>query len=67
MGNMDLSIYPQIGLVMFLIIFSVVVARILNRSNQAMYDEASLIPLSDEPVTPRHPSAPHGKEAGRHE
>ena len=57
MSNMDLSIYPQIGLVMFLLIFTVVVARILNRNNNPIYEQASLIPLTEDVVTPRSQTA----------
>ncbi len=64
MGNMDLSIYPQIGLVMFLLIFTVVVARILNRSNNPIYEQASLLPLSDEVVTPRSAAIDSSVEEG---
>lgn len=49
MGNMNLSIFPQIGLVMFLSIFAVVVYRIVRKENQAQYEAARFIPLSDAP------------------
>lgn len=50
MSNMELSTYPQVALIMFLAIFSVVVIRIINRRNLPMYEAAALIPLSDAPV-----------------
>lgn len=50
MGHMDLSVYPQIGLVIFLAVFGLVVARLMGRASAAKSREHALIPLADEPV-----------------
>lgn len=48
MSSMDLDIYPQIALVIFLTIFAGVVVRVCSRSAQKDFDEAARLPLSDD-------------------
>lgn len=48
MGNLELSVYPQIALVIFLGVFAGVLARVLSRSAQAEFREAAVLPLNDD-------------------
>lgn len=47
MGNMDLSVYPQIGLVIFLAVFGGVVVRIFSRRYAGEWKRHASIPISD--------------------
>ncbi len=47
MGNMDLSVYPQIGLVIFLAVFGGVVVRIFSRRHAGEWKRHASIPISD--------------------
>ena len=47
MSNMDLAVYPQIALVIFLAIFAGVTIRLCSKSSTKDYEEASRLPLED--------------------
>lgn len=47
MGNMDLSVYPQIGLVIFLAVFGGVVARVLSRRHAGEWERHATIPMAE--------------------
>lgn len=47
MGNMDLSVYPQIGLVIFLAVFAGVVGRIFSRRHAGEWKRHASIPISE--------------------
>lgn len=53
MGSVDLSIWPQAALVLFLAVFIGVVCRVFGRSRRAEYEAAARIPLEDGVVTAR--------------
>ena len=53
MGHAGLSVYAQISLVLFLIVFVAIVARTFAPSRRRELDEASRLPLDDTP-TPAH-------------
>lgn len=53
MSASGLSIYAEVGLVLFLLAFIAVALRVLFPGKDDNYEDASLIPLRDEPVTPR--------------
>lgn len=55
MSAANLAIYAEVGLVLFLLVFVVVAFRVFA-SKAGAFDEQAMIPLSDEPVTPRSPS-----------
>jgi cbb3-type cytochrome oxidase subunit 3 len=61
MSHMNLTTYPIIGLVIFLIVFVAVSARALSRRYAAEYSRAATMPLDDEnsPLSPpsAHPAA----------
>jgi hypothetical protein len=47
MGHMDLSVYPQIGLVIFLAIFGCVVARIFSTRHAGEWKRHAGIPIAE--------------------
>lgn len=54
MGHMDLSLWPQMALVLFLAAFGGVLARLYCRGGaRAEAERQSQIPLSDEPIDRR--------------
>lgn len=50
MGAADLSIYAEVGLVLFLLAFLGVVVRVLSPKNDQEHNEAQMLPLSDEMI-----------------
>ncbi len=55
MSRLDLSIYPQIALVIFLVVFVCVMIRAFSRSRAAELDHAASLPLEDDaPTTAAH-------------
>ena len=52
MSGMSLSTYPQVALVIFLIVFASVVARTYSRRRPAHFDRLAAMPLDDAPVAP---------------
>lgn len=47
-GGMGLSTFPQIALVIFLIVFIAVTLRVLSGRRRAEYDRAAMMPLDDD-------------------
>jgi cbb3-type cytochrome oxidase subunit 3 len=47
MSNMDLAVYPQIALVIFLAVFAGVMVRVFSKKKTKDYEEASRLPLDD--------------------
>ncbi|MEO1230648.1 MAG: cbb3-type cytochrome c oxidase subunit 3 [Myxococcota bacterium] len=47
MSSMDLSLYPQIALVIFLAVFAGVLVRLFSRKHAEEYEKASRLPLDD--------------------
>ena len=47
MSHMDLSVYPQIGLIIFLIVFAAVVIRVVF-SKRSDTDRLASMPLADD-------------------
>jgi len=50
MGAADLSIYAEVGLVLFLLAFLGVVVRVLSPKNDQEHNEAQMLPLNDEMI-----------------
>ena len=51
MSNMNLAFWPQVALVIFLVIFTGVVIKTFAKSEKANQEEASRLPLaSDDPI-----------------
>ncbi len=48
MSNMDLTVYPIIGLVIFLAVFIAVASRALSRRRSVEYARAAALPLEPE-------------------
>jgi cbb3-type cytochrome oxidase subunit 3 len=48
MGSLELSIYPQIGLVLFLGIFACVLMKVFSRHNKTEFSRSALLPLQDD-------------------
>ncbi|MDX2130531.1 MAG: CcoQ/FixQ family Cbb3-type cytochrome c oxidase assembly chaperone [Planctomycetota bacterium] len=53
MGSLDLSIWPQLALGIFLVVFAAVITRVYRRDRRREYDAAARIPLESGVVTPR--------------
>lgn len=49
MSGMHLDVYPQIGLVLFLGVFIVLVSRVFASCRRGEYQQAAELPLQDEP------------------
>lgn len=66
MGGANLSIYPIIALVAFMVAFCGIGFYLLTKRNRETFSRAKLMPLDDEnPQTPRGPtSAPEGAVNG---
>lgn len=64
MGNAGLSVYAQVALVIFILVFLAIIVRTWAPSRQEELREISMIPLKDEPTAPPTdaPSAPLTKE-----
>ncbi len=50
MSAADLSVYAEVGLVLFLLAFIGVAVRVFFFSREDRYDEAARIPLLDQPT-----------------
>lgn len=64
MSHMNLTTYPIIGLVIFLIVFAAVSARALSRRRANEYARAAALPLEDDrpsPLAAEHPSNAGGR------
>ncbi len=61
MGNMDLSVYPQVGLVIFLAVFAGVVARVCSKRYASEWRRHGEIPMTEARL------AGAGREGGRRE
>ena len=56
MGAMELHMYAEVAMVIFMTMFVVVVVHILRRANAERFEQARFMPLDDEnPVSPRFP------------
>lgn len=55
MSSFELSFFPQIALVIFLVVFTAVVVWLLIPGWKDMADDRAQIPLRDEPVNHRSP------------
>ena len=51
MSGLNLSIYPEIALVIFIAIFTGVLIRVFSRSRQSEFERASQLPLLDDNAT----------------
>lgn len=47
MGNMDLSVYPQIGLIIFLAVFAGVMARTFSRVKRREYERLGAMAMEE--------------------
>ncbi len=50
MSGLNLSIYPQIALVIFVAIFTGVLIRVFSRSRTSEFERAANLPLNDDAV-----------------
>lgn len=53
MSNMGLALYPQLALILFLVVFTLICARVFLFSSRREMDQAARIPLQDGVTTPR--------------
>lgn len=51
---LDLSVYPSVALVFFLVAFIAIIWQVMTRSKQEIHDAASIVLNDDEVVAPRH-------------
>lgn len=47
MGHMDLSVYPQVGLVIFLAVFGLVVMRVFSGRHAAEWRRHASMPIAE--------------------
>lgn len=50
MSRLELSVYPQVALVIFLGVFVAVMVRIFGRTRSRELDRAAMLPLEDSPI-----------------
>lgn len=55
MAMLDLTVFPQVALVIFLTVFVTVLCRIFGRSRRSELNLAAMLPLEDGPI---HRSTP---------
>lgn len=55
MGYADLSIYAEVAMVIFLLVFVTIAVRLWLPSKQDALREASMLPLNDEPLSAAPP------------
>jgi cbb3-type cytochrome oxidase subunit 3 len=48
MSGLDLSIYPQVALVIFLVVFAAVMLRLFSRTRAREFAHAAALPLEDD-------------------
>jgi len=48
MGHLDLAIYPQIALIIFLAIFAGMLVRVFSRSGTREFGHLAALPLEDD-------------------
>ncbi len=48
MGRLDLSFYPQVALVIFLVVFAAVMLRVFSRSRSHEFNHAASLPLEED-------------------
>lgn len=53
MGNAGLSMYAQVALVIFILVFVAIIIRTWLPSRRQELRDAAMIPLNDDVVTPR--------------
>lgn len=65
MSEMDLATYPQVALVIFLVVFAAVCLRTFSKKRRATYEQIARIPLADQPVDDRaDPPSDHHETRG---
>jgi len=47
MSNMDLAFYPQVALVIFLLVFAGVIVTVCSKAKTKDFEEAARLPLDD--------------------
>ncbi len=57
MSNMDLTVYPQVALVIFLAVFAAVVWRVFHRRTASEFAAHASLPLDESPVVERTQAA----------
>lgn len=57
MSGLNLSIYPQIALVIFVAIFTGVLIRVFSRSRKSEFERAANLPLNDDGDIAPNPQA----------
>lgn len=58
MSRLELSFYPQVALVIFLVVFASVMIRTFSRSRAGAFDHAASLPLEDDATFPFPPAPP---------
>lgn len=56
MSRLDLSVYPQIALVMFLIIFAAAMKHVFSRARTEEFRRGSTLPLESDDQLPAPPT-----------
>ena len=59
LSHMNLAFWPQVALVIFMLVFVAVAARVYTRPRDA-YQRFCSLPLDDSPADPSKESATHG-------
>ncbi|MCA9279179.1 MAG: hypothetical protein H6815_14475 [Phycisphaeraceae bacterium] len=51
MGNLDLSFFPQVALIIFLCVFAAVSIRLITKRTRCGYEELANLPLATDDTT----------------
>ncbi len=63
MSSMGLSLYAEVGMILFLGAFIAVAIQLTRRQNQPDFERARMMPLDDDrPVDPIDPSSDDGED-----
>ncbi len=52
MSSFGLWVYPTIGMIIFIVVFAIAVARVMGRSRRSEYDQGGFLPLADDCFQP---------------
>jgi cbb3-type cytochrome oxidase subunit 3 len=63
MSASDLSLYPIIGLVLFMTAFTLIIYYAFAKRNRETFERAAQIPLTDDVVTPRNAASDRASDA----
>ncbi|MCP9874707.1 cbb3-type cytochrome c oxidase subunit 3 [Synechococcus sp. Cruz CV-v-12] len=60
-GMVDIAVYPQVALVIFLGVFAAIAVRAYSRAAKSEFDRAASLPLEDDSAA-AEPTGPNGSK-----